>query len=147
MPCFHQHTTDEIAELRFIINDEDRARFHELERRCGLGLRKPAHLLLEIIAAIARRHSGNSKLNPAANNREGTTRRLFNSNSVSVRKKNAPTSSIQRAAGNPMRTPHSSRKIRMNSPFGSGFGAQRFTAPENSCCVMSHATARVKSVT
>ena len=56
-------------------------------------------------AAAAAAHIGNSNANPDSNNRAGTTRRLFKTNSVSVRTSKAPTSSIHRVAGSPNPAP------------------------------------------
>ena len=58
------------------------------------------------------------------------TLRLFKINSLSVRIKNAPISSIHFDAGMPIFVPHARRKSRMNSEFGNGFGEQTFTIPE-----------------
>ena len=68
-----------------------------------------------------------SKAKPRSSSRPGTTRRLFRTSSVSVRRKNAPISSIHRVAGRPTRAPQASRSARMNSALGSGFGAARLT--------------------
>src|SRR5262245_36006357 len=60
-------------------------------------------------------HVGNSNLNPESNKRPGTTLRLFRTNSDSVRIKNVPISSSHRGDGKPIRMPHASRNVRMNS--------------------------------
>ena len=74
------------------------------------------------ISANALSMSGNRNWNPAATRRPGTTRRLLIISSVSVRRRKAPTSNIQRVAGSPTRTPHSRRNTRIMSRFGIGFG-------------------------
>ncbi len=66
-------------------------------------------------------------------------------NSVSVRRKNAPTSSIQRVAGKPNGTPQTSRNVRIISAFVIGLGAATFTGPLNSSRSNSQSIARQKS--
>jgi len=61
----------------------------------------------------------NSNSNPDARSRAGTTRRLFSRSSVSVRRTNAPASSIHEAAGRPTRTPPSARPPRPRSTTAS----------------------------
>ncbi len=90
-------------------------------------------------------HFGNSNSNPDLSNRVGMTRRLFRTSSVSVFMKNAPTASCHSNAGSPKGMPYASRKIRMNSLFGKGFGDAMLTGPETSSCSISHFTALTKS--
>ena len=65
------------------------------------------------------------------------TRRLFNTSSVSVRKKKVAISSMHFAAGNPTLVPQALRKTRMNSAFGNGFGDARITTPSKFSRVIS----------
>src|SRR5205814_977537 len=74
-------------------------------------------------------HSGNRNWKPASKRRPGTTRRLLRTNSDSVRISKAPISIIHPAVGKPMRIPHASRRARMKSQLGSGFGEARLTTP------------------
>ena len=85
----------------------------------------------------ASRHVGNRKEKPCRSNRPGMTRRLLRISSVSVLRKMAPSSSIQRIAGRPNRIPHAFRRVRINSAFGNGSGAQRFMAPSTFSCAIS----------
>src|SRR5713226_2027013 len=75
---------------------------------------------------------GNWNTNPDWSNRPGITRRLFSTNSDSVRKKKAPISSIHLVAGKPKPISHAARRVRMNSALGIGFGEARLTGPCNS---------------
>ena len=90
-------------------------------------------------------HLENSNVKPASSNLRGTTRRLFSTSSVSVRRTNAPISAIHLLAGKPMGTPKAARNAAMNSPWGSGPGAAKLTAPSRSSRSSRNATARVKS--
>src|SRR5258707_1129956 len=94
----------------------------------------------------ASRHSGNSNVKPSANSRLGTTRLLFRISSVSVRKKNAPTSSIHSVAGRATQVPHASRSPFMNSAFVRGFGDATFTTPLICSFAIRNSTALTKSV-
>jgi hypothetical protein len=67
----------------------------------------------------------------------GITRRLFKISSVSVCRKNAPTSSINGVAGKPKVTPAADRKALMNSELITGFGAARLIGPSSSSRSMS----------
>src|SRR5262249_53198224 len=106
-------------------NDEEDGGFvHRGSPFCWCGSRQRRQR-----SAAASAHIGNRKANPVSSSRPGTTRRLFRINSVSVRKKNAPISSIHSAAGRPTRLPHARRRVRMNSSFGTGLGEARLTGP------------------
>src|SRR5690242_11298909 len=75
----------------------------------------------------ASRRAGNWNSKPDFSKRPGITRRLLMSNSVSVRRRNAPISSIQFVAAKPKGTPQTSRRIRIISAFGIGLGETRLT--------------------
>ncbi len=83
-------------------------------------------------SAAAPAQVGKRNVKPESSKRPGTTRRLFKINSLSVRRKKAPTSTIQRVAGRPMRRPQAERSVRMNSALGRGCGAARLTGPARS---------------
>src|SRR5215510_3435067 len=80
---------------------------------------------------------GNWKTNFDFSNLPGITRLLFNTSSVSVRRKNAPTSNISGVAGKPKGTPAADRRALMNSELGVGFGAAMLIGPSNSSCFIS----------
>src|SRR5438876_1112762 len=76
--------------------------------------------------------NGNKNEKPLSINLRGTTLRLFRINSVSDRKKNAANSSINSVEGKPILWPQAFRIAAINSAFGNGFGADKFTASSNS---------------
>src|SRR5438105_1329356 len=76
--------------------------------------------------------SGKRNRNPEVNSLPGTTRRLLRISSVSVRKTKAPASSIHLDAGKPQPRPHASRRPRMKSALGRGFGAEMLIGPVSS---------------
>jgi hypothetical protein len=88
--------------------------------RHGLHLNPLAALHRAQSSPAASPHLGYRNSKPEPISRAGTTYRLFKISSVSVRKKNAPISSIHLAAGKPIRAPHAARRLRMNSAFGNG---------------------------
>src|SRR5699024_3235647 len=93
-------------------------------RAAGSGAPPPAN---DAATAWASRGCRNSY--PAASSRSGSTQRLLRISSVSVRRPIAPSSSIQRGVGTPIRTPRLSRTVRMSSALSTGWGEERFTGP------------------
>src|SRR5439155_633294 len=84
-------------------------------------------------------------VNPLLSNRVGTTRRLFRINSLSVRMRKLPSSTIHVVAGKPSDAPAARRSVRMKSALPSGNGDVMFTAPARCSCAMSQSTERTKS--
>src|SRR5690242_13923498 len=96
-------------------------------------------------ASRASSSRGNRNSKPAAISLPEMTRRLLMISSVSVRRKNAPASSIQWLAGKPIDIPHILRNARIISALVTGLGAARFTTPLTPSCSSSQSIARQKS--
>src|SRR5262249_36477513 len=129
---------------------QDELFFHRGQRRPSLishlfSLRGCSDRQLATKSAAASLHSGKSKRNPYRRKRPGTTRRLFRSNSVSLRSKKAPSSSIHCEAEKPKPVPHASRSFRMKSEFSMGPGDATLTTPSISSFSIRKSTPRRKS--